>query len=551
MSATMVSSSPGLSGWRKEILRTVVAVVIAGLIIGLTASHAVRRGMNHTLAISYGEEIAVSIALSDMVYGVHLGYVGLSSVVDTIQKYWNGGADGWSKLDVLVSNFHSGQVLDDGIRAAASLGPQKLGYFTDGSFVTTIYDDMGEVDFYKLSFALFGMKIESLFKMFFLLLGISAITFILTFRNNVYALAALFCSLFSFFIEFYLAIYDQISTPTIFGMRHDSTLGLVPLWHLALLLVFPRKASPWLVAGALLQVAIMILAWRVRGSVAWMFIFLVLLSLVLAAARSWPAQAQRVGTWLAWARSWPLLLRDTLRWPVVLLLFGLLVNGVYNQQSRHLIYSTDDVLPQHGLWWTGVNALHAVAPDLFSPRAKDTGGVPEGWWYMRDYLDRIHLIPWTGNYDPAEPAPGLYSAWAPGAKHTLENNVMKGVFLEALTKRPLESLRVYLIDQPAQLLLQLKLAFLRAPTSRWIWLTLAAGAGIFGFLCLFGGESDPSSLGKTMSLAAAAMIGSGLPLLWAHASFPTMPDTILLTVCFMSLALGFGAYWVFRHKWPR
>jgi len=47
---------------------------------------------------------------------------------------------------------------------------------------------------------------------------------------------------------------------------------------------------------------------------------------------------------------YPLLLRDALRWPVVLVLLGLLANGIYNQQSRHLIYSTDDVIPEHGVW---------------------------------------------------------------------------------------------------------------------------------------------------------------------------------------------------------
>src|SRR5579883_2346950 len=161
-----------LPGWRKDVLRAGVAFVLAAFIIGLTMFTAKRHGMDHALLVSPGEEIAVSIALSDTIYGLHLGYVGFASVFNTIQEHWNQGANGWSNTQVLIDNFHNGQILNDGIRAAAALGPQKPGYFTDGSLITTIYDDMGEVDFYKLSFALFGMKIESLFSTYFLLLGL-------------------------------------------------------------------------------------------------------------------------------------------------------------------------------------------------------------------------------------------------------------------------------------------------------------------------------------------------------------------------------------------
>ena len=69
-----------LTGRQRDICRAAVAIMLAAVIIGLTMSEAMRRGMHHALAISPGEEIAVAIALSDTVYGVHLGYVGLASV---------------------------------------------------------------------------------------------------------------------------------------------------------------------------------------------------------------------------------------------------------------------------------------------------------------------------------------------------------------------------------------------------------------------------------------------------------------------------------------
>ena len=499
-----------LAGMQKDTVRGIVAMVLAALIIGLTMSGGMRRGMNHTIAVSPGEQIALAIALSESVYGVNLGYVGLTSVLNTIKKHWNQGADGWSKLPVLVKNFHSRQVLNDGIRAAASLGPQKPGYFTDGSLLTTIYDDMGEVDYYKLSFALFGLEIGSLFYTFFLLLGLSAFVFILTFRDNVYALSVVLCTLFAFYVELHLAIFDQVATPTFFGMRHASTLALVPMWFFAFLLLNPRRPSGWLIAGALLELAILILAWRIRGSVTWMLMFLFLLSVVLVVLR------RRWLGWsvVAWARLWPMLLRDTLRWPIVLLLLGLIANGIYNQQSRHLIYSTDDVIPRHGLWWVATDAIYEYAkrldlPNPMSPRVKKTGGTPEGWWFLRDYLDRIHMIPWNGEYKMSPPVPSLMSPWTDQLKYRLVDNAMERIFFEAVARNPVSSVRVFLEYKIPQFFPKLGMVFINAKSLAWLWLIITAAAGVFGFIQFLGGESRPATLRSTFLVTAAAVARCG------------------------------------------
>jgi hypothetical protein len=118
-----------LTEQQRNIVRAAVATILAALIIGLTILEAKRRGMDHMVAVSVGEEIALSIALSETVYGVKLGYVGLTSVLNTLQEHWNKGGDEWNKLPVLIENFSNQQVLNEGIRAAASLAPQKIGYF--------------------------------------------------------------------------------------------------------------------------------------------------------------------------------------------------------------------------------------------------------------------------------------------------------------------------------------------------------------------------------------------------------------------------------------
>ena len=547
-----------VTGGKRDILRACVAMALAALLIGLTMSDAMRRGMHHRVMISSGEQTAIAIALSETVYKLKLGYVGHTSVLNAIQTHWNKGADGWSNLPQLIKNFGDREVLNAGIQAAANLGPQLSGYFTDGSLITAIYDDLGEVDFYKISFRIFGMKIESAFYLYFLLLGVSSIVFIVTFRRNVYALCVLLCTLFGFYQELNLAVFDLVASPTYFGMRHSSTLGVVPMWYLTFLLVFPRKASQTLVVGTVLQVAILILAWRIRASVTWVFLFLSFLAVVLTLARSRTAGLNGVWSWLypirswsAWARTWPMLLKDALRWPVMLLLCGMLGNAIYNQQSRHLIYSTDDVIPYHGLWWAGVNALYFDKPQLFGERVKNTEGTPEGWWHLRDYYDRVRLVPWDGTYVMTNHPPGILSPWTGGQlKYRLVDETMKRIYVEAATKKPLASAQYYLIQQPIYLTQQLLVPFKQATGSAWLWLTFLASATIFAFARLFEDKTSSVPPDKIILLSVGAFLVSWLPGLWAHAVIAYFPDSINLAVCSMSLVLGLGAYRLYRFGRP-
>ena len=104
--------------------------------------------------------------------------------------------------------------------------------------------------------------------------------FILTFHDDIYALVAILCTLFAFYVALHLNGVFSSSTPTFPGMRHGGALALVPLWHFIFLL--GRRRSIGVVVGALIQLVLMILAYRIRGSVSWMFIFLFAMAIVIA-----------------------------------------------------------------------------------------------------------------------------------------------------------------------------------------------------------------------------------------------------------------------------
>jgi hypothetical protein len=564
-----------------RVLQPTVVLLIAGLIIALAISAAIRRGMDHAVTIGPGEQTAIAIALSESVYGVKLGYIGLLEVFHTIQEHWNQGANGWADLETLKANFHNADILNAGIKAAASLGPQQIGYISNGGLITTIYDDMGHVDFVSFAFRLFGLKIQSLFYLYFTLICLSTIVFILTFRDNILALGVLLCTLLAYYIEIYLAAFDPVAVPTFFGMRHSSTLGLVPMWFFTFLLLTRRRPSLGVIVGALIQLGVLVLAFRIRGSVTWMFLFLFILAFALAFQEVWSHQGRKPWFQIRWGSAfdswsrpqrehaaalnpWSMLVASTLRWPVLLLIGGMLANGAYNRVSLHPVYFTDDIMPHHGIWYVAYLGLATYDPDILSPRIvkliNDHGlgvafGSPaEGWFATRDYMDRIHLLPWSGKLDMSEPAPGLISAWPGiGMKQRLHDQLIQRAFFDVVREHPFRVFKVYAFTKPLWLADTAAYAFKHAPTRKWMWLVLAGGIGLCALFVAFARKRDVQALRSVFVTSAAVALAAFVPNLWAYHNVSIMADSILSIVTFMTVALGLGtfallSYWRSRSR---
>ena len=316
-----------------------VVALIAASIIALTALTGIQRGMDH--AVTYGpedEQLFISIAISESTYGLNLGHVAFRSVYAKLVKIWSRG----TKNDddpLLIANCSNANLLNEALRAAASLGEQKIGYLSDWSLVVPPDEDLGDADFFKLAFRLFGLQIQSYYYLFFSLLALSSLIFIITFRDNIYALLTLLCILFAFYIELHINLFSAYM-PTFPGQRHGSTLALISLWYFIFLL--NRRPSSVAIGGALAQAAILILAWRIRGSVSWILIFLLALAIALA-VQHWLRRPRE-------SRSWLDLVSHARRWPIYILIFGAAANFFYNRIELHPIYFTDDVMPYHGAW---------------------------------------------------------------------------------------------------------------------------------------------------------------------------------------------------------
>jgi hypothetical protein len=147
----------------------------------------------------------------------------------------------------------------------------------------------------------------------------------------------------------------------------------------------------------------------------------------------------------------------------------------------------------------------------------------------------------------SEPAPGLTSPWTGGnVKYRMADEAFERIFFEAIRLHPLKVLRVFL-QKPPYIIRDLSLGFTNAKSDAWMWLILAAGIGVFGFLLLLedkGEEEKGESIapGKAILLAAAAVVVATLPTFLAYPLPWLLTDSMLLLVTLASLTIGMGSY---------
>jgi len=537
---------------KSPLLKTLTALVLAAIIIGLTMAAAIRRGLDHAVTIAAGDHTAIAISLSDSKYHINLGYLGLKQVADTIHDYWSRNSRGG---EASAKNSDAAR-LNAGVRAAASLGPQTPGYVSDGTLIVTQNDGKGAVDYVTIAFQLFGTHVESLFYLYFALVGLSAFIFILTFRDNIYALAVLLCTLAAYYIQLRLRVFDQAAMPAYFGMRSGSTMCWVAMWHFVFLVITARKPTLWVMLGAVVQLAVLILAWRLRWAAIWVFGFIILVALVPALRHLHLRQFRllnrpglhadyatiaRQSTVKA-ATSLLAVAEATLRWPVILLLAGLLVSSVYDRVSLHAVYFTDDVMPERGLWNAAYLGLATYDPGVLDPRVTNAVktrvvGDELSWWAARDYMDRIRLIPWDGKLDLSQPAPNLKSEWAGiGIRAGLQDRMARGGFMDAVKKHPVRVLMIYLVRKPVAIVSTLIRPFTRGIT--WLVLSLLVGLGMGALVVRFDRQNDVRAPRDMILLSGGAVVAATTPSLWAYPSLSAMGDSILLLAAFVPITVA-------------
>jgi hypothetical protein len=493
-----------------------VTAILAAFIMYAVFSTGVRRGMDGAIALGESEQRAWAVAISELVYRLD-SYVAHSAVVDTIIQRVRDGTTGPGDPN-FAKNTGNPDLLNAAISAALSLGPQPEGFVSQRSLRTMVHDDIGIVDYDKIAFALFGFRVQSLYYFFFVVLSVSASVFLLQYWHRPMAQVVLLCNLVAFWLELHTGVFTT-QMPSLWGMRHGSTLAILPAWHVALLMAYRTRLSwPAAILG-LVQVAIIVFAIRICGSAAWSLIFLACLPAFFA-FQFWRNSGPS-------ARSVATFARAALKWPFVLLLVGLAANKLYTDGKLHPAYFTDDIMPYPSVWHAAYFGI-VVSPTLVAA----TGDPKRAWGDATVYTAALRYL---RNKGFMETEADYLSPWTHTYKMRIHDNTMRAVYLDLIKEYPFTTLGMYLYQKPSLILLVVWTLLLNIPLV--CWLAVLLGAGAVAAITVMARAVTPAEVRNAAWLGFAAALFSSLTGMWSYPNLESCADLLVCTLVLCTLVI--------------
>src|SRR5262245_45106973 len=214
---------------------------LAAMIVGLCLLAAFRIGIERDLRDTIGDEswgrilFGVGAAITQMDHGGY-GY-SLSTVVETVLTY--GGLTDDPKIlaplgKQFPTNLRDPTLINAAIDKAAKFrwpfNPEEAVRGSGG-------DDLGFVDYVRLSFLVFGHNIQSLYYTYFLIFGVSAAVFLWTFRSRPAFLMLLVIASVAQIILFSSNLFDSHNLGSLADPRFLGAIAIIPGLHLGCLLL--------------------------------------------------------------------------------------------------------------------------------------------------------------------------------------------------------------------------------------------------------------------------------------------------------------------------
>jgi len=234
--------------------RIAVAVVLcwAALSLVLIYNRGIAIGSDRNVADRYRYH-AIPVVLSSMYLGRPWDYTAFKSVAFPFQ--------GAGDVDTLIA-------------ATLKMNPKQMA----GDYFWTA-DDRGTADYVWGAFHLFGPRSSSLYRFYFVLLGLSSVLFVIQFRRHPAALALLpfaLAALYASIAVLPLANLNAADRPSLFEPRTIEMLAFVATLHLALAPWFDDALTPGRLAASLLQCVLFVECYHARSSIGWEALFVVL-----------------------------------------------------------------------------------------------------------------------------------------------------------------------------------------------------------------------------------------------------------------------------------
>jgi len=274
----------------------------------------------------YGHQIGV--AVSSLRHGLN-GYLGYSKVKEHLISH-----------NLSNTALNQSVTLDD---------EEKKDIYSMGQL------DFGVVDYFKLSFLIFGYNTEGFTYLYFVLLFISILLFCIQYSKNDMAMYLLILYLSSqlMIINAFPTIGAQAET--VYNFRVITILGILPLIHLILLIRDHYHPNTLTIFIAIIQASLMIFVLWIRSSALWLVLYLVFFNLILFFVRVKRKNKRLTKSKFNYvlSQTWPTLI-------VLLMVFSLSIH-------KHHIESTsyNGKFIGHLRWWSIYIGL-AVYPDISS-----------------------------------------------------------------------------------------------------------------------------------------------------------------------------------------
>jgi len=425
---------------RSAHFKSLVMLALALALFGLSYVYGLNRGMDRVFAGPLDTRAQqVAAAISDVAYNLDLRYAVHRTILNALTK--GGLTDIRENLEPLGLKYPD-------VIADAALWNNLLGGVThlegitplpkvlDGTLTFIQMEDLGIVDFFKLSFRLFGYNVQGFFKTYFLLLGLGLAFLFAAFWSRPGILVAANFLLFGLFLS--ICRLDDIDS--VANGRFFPTLAIFPTFHLALLIWAPPRMTALAVVTAVAQVLLLAFVITMRNSATWGVLLLgvsIMFLVIWKAKIFWSDQPLKT------------FVRKSLTWPIIVVAVGLIgFNSYQNNRIHPGYFALDETFPEHLIWHTLAYGL-SFFPDIDSrvPGLNGVRGDSLPTYVGNAYLKKVmgFEVPSLSAYYASDFFPHL------GKPRTYER-VLRAAYFDFARQNPGKFLYFTFITKPSMLL---------------------------------------------------------------------------------------------------
>jgi hypothetical protein len=371
-------------------------------------------GISSGVATSFGH-LAPNItgaaaAISSQVFGLKgHPYEAYDSVLKALYK---GGIE--PIAENYPQNFHNYTLLSSALRSAQSVD------VAGSPLVSVTSDDQGGIEYTHAAFLLFGIDVKSLYYFYFVILGVSVAAYLLSFWRDYVACTVLFaaaCAIYSFMPGW---LFDNTGIMSVANERFLSTLGIIPMLHIAFLVVRGDATLHWSsIASTVIQAGILSFAYAARGTALWMLLALLVLAAFYLARVLGPTFKQKTLVFVS----------SVMRRRGVVVFLALTMVVAINLGRRVFLLPRSDI-HAHPVWHNIFIGFQYSANWMtrYGAQYDFTTEDQLSFWAARMYVETHHLPPIT--------------TWA------MHEAVMRSVIIEFIEEHPRFALESFLFYRP-------------------------------------------------------------------------------------------------------